>query len=224
MSEMNADLVRKNKSLERVLKNIVECLIDNYKEMNQHSLPKQPEKTDLEGFLRNVYIQKYVRQNKRKYGLGHVLFLVETGEIDKKYHNSGYLDIQVLNINIEDVGNEDEYFTFECKRLENNAKNQAYIDNGILRFVQNKYAKKMPFSGMIGFVEKAQKGIPLIASDLKLRINKLPTTIKEFDSISQETGFEFSYRSKHNRIENTPIELTHLLFDFEKILNSSSND
>ncbi len=220
MSEMNADLVKQNKSFERVLKKIVECLIDNYKEMNQHSLPKQPEKTDLEGFLRNVYIQKYVRQNKRKYGLGHVLFLVETGEIDKKYHNSGYLDIQVLNINIEDVGNEDEYFTFECKRLENNTKNQAYIDNGILRFIENKYASKMPFSGMIGFVEKAKKGIPFIASDLKLRIDKLPTTINKFNSISKETGFEFSYRSKHNRIENTSIELTHLLFDFEKILNS----
>ncbi len=214
--ELNADILKRNKTYQRIFHNILRCFIVCSQEMAVNSLPEKDSRSSLEDFLRNVFVEKYVRKNKRNFGLSTQRFEVETGTINKKYHNEGFIDIFIINI--FDYGNENEYFVFECKRLKNNSKNQLYIDEGINRFVNNTYAAKMPISGMIGFIEEAKDGIPNLIGDLKKRIDKTPNIIDKFIAFPIDKSSQLSYHSKHERIQNMPIELTHLLFDFQEIL------
>ncbi len=214
-TELNADEFELNDIYTRVLRNVLQCFIGNYHSMISDKESFNYPATSLEDLIRNIFIKKYVRKNKMKYGLDTIRFEVETGTINESFHNEGYIDIQVINI--YNYGDEDEYFAFECKRLKNNEKNKDYIDKGILRFVNNKYAEKMFFSGMIGFVKDSVITIDTIAEDIKKRITNIDSTILTLNKVNIAKNFEYCYHSKHQRINNSPIELYHLLLDFQNI-------
>ena len=52
----------------------------------------------------------------------------------------------------------------ECKRLNKNAKNSAYIDNGVQRFVTDRYGHSLPIGGMIGFIELGKESLISLGS------------------------------------------------------------
>lgn len=116
-------------------------------------------------------------------------------------------------------------FVFECKKF--NPYNNDYIKghydkekekdvyNGIERFTERIYAKKDKFAGMIGFV---------CSGEITQTIENLKTKVRTFCFVSDSeyllnskcVDWEFSFQSKHIRIDGSTIHLYHLFFDFSK--------
>ena len=110
----------------------------------------------------------------------------------------------------------------ECKRLNKNTKNKAYIENGIERFEIDRYGYGLPLGGMIGFIEKGDEN--LIISNLEKRIKPKKTIIKNIHLINLENPIydksydNHIYQSIHQRVGLEPIELYHLMMDFTSII------
>lgn len=116
-------------------------------------------------------------------------------------------------------------FYFECKNLNNsqdlinkyvcyNRGNSIY-DGGVYRYFNGKYAQKLNFGGMIGFV--------LQGDVLKIK-NKIIKKLKDKFDITPEGDLlnvidnsiennEFTFNSNHKRF-NDEFLIHHLLFDF----------
>ena len=102
-------------------------------------------------------------------------------------------------------------FVIEYKCLK--AAETAYLEEGIKRFVEGKYAQKDNFAGMIGFI---------IDGDPATIIQKLKAKVKDFhttEDIAIYLGkacadYEFSFQSKHQRQSGKPIQLFHLFFNW----------
>jgi hypothetical protein len=111
-----------------------------------------------------------------------------------------------------------EKFILECKCLHQQpSKNQFYIDEGVKRFVEHKYAEKSQYAGMIGFVVSGS-----ISEIFDYTQNCVSNFYPSNYALSQEEmGLEWNYcfKSSHNRINNTDIIIYHLMFPF---LNSNS--
>lgn len=102
-------------------------------------------------------------------------------------------------------------FIIECKRLK--FADSKYINEGIKRFVRLKYAKLDTCAGMMGFV---------VGGDIKEIVDNLKPKVKDyyfspgFEYLLGKTclNWEHSFQSKHDRNNNTRIQLYHLFFDF----------
>lgn len=171
-----------------------------------------------EDILRND-LKRYLELNHKRLSYG-VSFRTETATINSETKETkGRIDISV----IYQLGISSDYdITFECKRLFKNKKNYEYINNGLMDFVNGKYAEKMPLGGMVGFVEKGN--ISTICTDLRKKIHKKSLTklTGEFTSTKIQDDFEHSYKSEHkrnNKIGN--ITIYHLLFDYTGIIKST---
>ncbi len=112
----------------------------------------------------------------------------------------------------------------ECKRLNKNGKNQAYIDNGIQRFITDRYGHSLAIGGMIGFIEQGKE--PDILKDLQKRINTYSTTSRKLNPVSNNSSFSVTEyknhlsQSNHKRNKGLEdIELYHLLMDFTSIIS-----
>ncbi len=112
----------------------------------------------------------------------------------------------------------------ECKRLSRNTKNKAYIDNGINRFITNRYGNGLPIGGMIGFIELGE--VKRITEDLTTKINSLDSTTQNFEELkpssslySAEDG-DYRYSSSHARNHDLEdIDIYHLIVDFTSIIS-----
>jgi hypothetical protein len=167
-----------------------------------------------EDILRNDLV-KHLEINKKQLKIA-VAFRKECSVIDKDAKKTkGRIDISVIH----DLSLTSDYdITFECKRLKNNDKNQKYVDDGLMDFINGKYAEKMPFAGMIGFVEEGN--ISVICADIKSRIENNGTNIIcKFIKEKIVEDFDYSYKSNHKRINNLEnISLYHLIFDYTEII------
>ena len=102
-------------------------------------------------------------------------------------------------------------FIIECKRLK--YADSRYLDYGVKRFVELKYAKNDTHGGMIGFV---------IDGDIKKIVNNLKPKVKDFhlspgfENLLKKScvTWEHSFQSRHDRNDNSRIHLYHLFFDF----------
>jgi hypothetical protein len=102
-------------------------------------------------------------------------------------------------------------FIIECKRLK--YADSSYLDYGVKRFVELKYAKNDTHGGMIGFV---------IGGDIKNIVNHLKSKVKDFhfspgfENLLMKSclAWEPSFQSRHDRKDNTCVHLYHLFFDF----------
>ena len=97
------------------------------------------------------------------------------------------------------------HFILECKRLK--SADKAYIDEGLERFVNLKYAKGDEYAGMIGFVVSGDKDS--ISLGLQDRVKPLHHT----RSIIRASPSPF-FNTSHQRSDKSQIELYHLFFDF----------
>jgi len=109
----------------------------------------------------------------------------------------------------------------ECKRLKNNEKNLAYINNGVQRFVIGRYSEELPIAGMIGFIEAGNE-VDII-NDLKNRLSKQTETISTIETHTTDVFSEeyagHIYQSTHSRKGDlSEIELFHLMLDFCEII------
>jgi hypothetical protein len=204
---------------------IIKAEIFDWKEIQKNTRIKP------ENYLKYILLQ-YLRKNKKNFPtITHLSFSAESANFNSTESKEAFIDIAVYGINNsftcipellqKSLTDEDYYFAFECKRLENLRKNNAYIKDGIRRYVGNIYARAMPFAGMIGFVEKGN--IIKIKNNINDRLFNL-NKIKELETIKMlaleelEKDFKFSYVSIHRRVENIPIKLYHLFLDYTEIV------
>lgn len=235
MDELNARLFSKRreqkhcfKQFHEVLRLIIFCYKKKLLQKDVVSLAEIHEtRISPENYLKYRLID-YLRKNKQLFpSIAHLYFLYETGEYDRELERETSNDITVYPIKVgqawklsEEFDEEDYYFSFECKRLKELGKNQLYINEGIRRYVENAYARAMPFAGMIGFIEKGN--VERIKDDINLRLSKLHgsgelTTIESLCFFKVEEDFKFSYTSKHDRVRNSPITLHHLFLDYSSL-------
>ncbi|NIW79442.1 MAG: hypothetical protein GWN16_08305, partial [Calditrichae bacterium] len=104
----------------------------------------------------------------------------------------------------------------ECKVLEDNLRNDYYVNGGIKRFITGYYSEEMPLAGMIGYVAKGV--ISEILEDINRRVDKKTAyqiLIKE--KILEEVYH--TYLSIHHRKKDLGnISLYHMFLDFNKII------
>lgn len=185
-----------------------------------------------EEVLRNKLI-KYIRNNQGTYGVAKYVFDAESAEIDETTDKTvGYPDIKITipcssNFSTE----EQKKFIIECKRLDGyTSKNKAYIEEGMNRFISEKYVCILDVCGMIGFIEKSNKvyktdKIVEIVNDIN---NKLINVYKKNEAEKLQTStnideFNHSYISTHNREKcQLPLYISHLFLD--NVQSSGIND
>jgi hypothetical protein len=102
-------------------------------------------------------------------------------------------------------------FIIECKRLK--YADTRYLDGGIKRFVELKYAKYDSHAGMVGFIIGGE--IKPIAEVLKAKVKDFHYS-PGFENLLKKrcSDWEYSFQSRHDRSNNTHIHLYHLFFDF----------
>ena len=175
--------------------------------------------TEYETSLRNILMKKYLIKYKSNFQIYHLNFCAENAEISKDYKTDGFVDIHISNP-MKIIGEEDLFYAFECKRLDGySSKNKEYVNNGLSRFIDGKYSKKMPLAGMIGFVQgfKKNSNMNSLVVDIKDILNKQKTikTTKNLTLYKIDNEFKHSYFSQHKRKKPLPkIDLYHLFFDF----------
>ena len=98
-------------------------------------------------------------------------------------------------------------YIMECKRLK--FADKEYIEEGVERFVNLKYAKGDDQAAMVGFVINGDK--VKIAKRLRYKIIPLDHTLT-----ASEVSAIPRFDSRHKRVDNTQILLDHLFFDFQK--------
>jgi len=195
---------------------ILKLIIFSYHQMisQENNLAGQKEDD-----LRNKLVKNYLRKNKNKdeFNLGKMFFNLGTEEVNdhKSSKTTGRLDFTALRL-VDSLGraNEDFYFTFECKRLKNNGKNNEYIKEGMQRFIAGKYQTKiLPLAGMIAFVEKGC--INKIVANINNRLKK-DYSYSDSEFLYNETienNFKYSYLSNHSKNDNSKIKIYHLMLD-----------
>jgi len=195
---------------------------------------KESTSLKFEDYLKFQFIDNYLNQpaNKRECNIYDILTITFQAEVEKLYAIDNYtqtdkIDIFVSNLNLDyfgqDTAQEDIYFAFECKRLANNSKNNDYI-NDIVKFVEREYKFRLPYNGMIGFVEKYNNSIEAIISDIEHRLQKHSSiksisfndSILQIDQAKNDSYSRYSVH-KHNT-QKLQIEIGHLFFDYSKIV------
>lgn len=139
-------------------------------------------------------------------------FKTETGFIDDDYKEKGYSDIEVIDL-IGSLKNINSFYIIECKRIDGqnshyqSSLNNKYINEGINRFVEEKYPTYNSVNAMLGFIVES--------IDIDINCNHF-SNFKRHIFIDD---FEFSYTSNHTTVTNKNIMLYHLMLDFSsKIL------
>ncbi len=143
-------------------------------------------------------------------------FKTETGFVDENYNEIGYSDIEVIDL-ISSLKNKDSFYIIECKRIDGinsyyqSSLNNKYINDGIKRFIEEKYPTNNKVNGMLGFVVK------------EIDIKENSTFFTDLNSYKFIDDFEFSYRSNHTTKTNKKITLYHLMFDYSDKIKPNPN-
>lgn len=143
-------------------------------------------------------------------------FKTETAFINENYDEKGYSDIEVIDL-IGSLKNINSFYIIECKRIDDenphyqSSLNNKYINEGINRFIEEKYPTHNNVNAMLGFVVK------------NIDIDNNCNHFSDFKTYKFIDDFEFSYRSNHITKTNKKITLYHLMLDFSSKINPTSN-
>jgi hypothetical protein len=172
-----------------------------------------------ENKIKNRLYKDYLNKQtiREELGLAEYLFKTETAFIDDNYNENGYSDIEVIDL-IGSKKSTEAYYIIECKRIDDvnphyqSSLNNKYINDGIKRFVDEKYPTHNKVNGMLGFIVKS------------IDINDNCSHFSDLKYYKFIDDFEFSYRSNHTTTKtNKKITLYHLMLDFSSKINPSSN-
>lgn len=201
--------VNYSKEFERLLTKIVLCY---------NMLVRQGVKiANDENTIRNVLLLNYLKDDnvRRQLGLTDYLFDREVPEDN----TIGRTDIKVQSQ--DTFFTQEAYYIFECKRLDNAAKqgttglNAKYIENGIFRFISDYYSSYYRMNALLGFVVESMD-IHSNINDINLLLKKNfknANTIMEIRRESFIPDFEFHYSSEHMTVKKNNIKLYHLMLN-----------
>ncbi|WP_145856858.1 hypothetical protein [Pedobacter suwonensis] len=205
MNNLNASIFSKShiyldREFEFILRGIYMCY--------QNMLVDYAEVENNENKIRNRLYRDYLKKVsvKQSLGLEHYIFHPEVPEVDAEYNESARTDFMVYN-SLTYVKDELAYYIIECKRIDGSKTlNDKYTENGIDRFIQDRYPSNRKVNAMLGFIVK-----PLKINENSLKIPSL----KKYPFIDD---FEFSYTSSHTTNRKIKVTLYHLMLDFSTII------
>lgn len=186
------------KTKEDLIENLyLKAFIDTYQRIKKTSI--------LEEEIRDRFIKDFEWENEYTKDLIQQQILILTWE---RWINVSEDEKRRADISLSMSGFE---FIIECKRLE--FADIKYINDGIKRFVELKYAKNDTCAGMIGFVITGS--IAKIVDNLKPKVRAFHFT-SNYEYLLQTNclNWQHSFQSRHNRHNNTRIHIYHLFFDF----------
>lgn len=186
----------------------------------------------IEDFLKMRFVDDYLIANKKYLytkisALEHINFSYETQkpyEDEKNIERSDKIDVFINKIGLQDIWqtpDEHLYLAVECKRINELSDNKAYL-NDIRKFCQRNYRQlRLPFEGMMAFVESNKLTADQISKDLNQRLKAVSdfTTTKSLSHERISDNFSSSYQSSHIRkIKDTHFNIYHLYFDYSNII------
>lgn len=194
-----------DENFEFILAQIHNC----YKKMIVDNVSIENNENKIKNKLYKDYLNRQII--REELGLSEYLFKTETAFIDENYNENGYSDLEVIDL-IGSKKSTDAYYIIECKRIDDvnphyqNSLNNKYINEGINRFIEEKYPTHNNVNAMLGFVVKD--------IDIKNNCNHF-ADFKHYKFIED---FEYSYRSNHITKTNKKITLYHLMLNFSSII------
>ena len=146
-------------------------------------------------------------------------FGTESRNLDK---DNVRIDITIITLEVLSRPEDDfeKRLTIECKIV---GVDQYINRNGIISYVEGKYASQLPVAGMIGFVFD---GTPESAKDKineKLNVHATIKTIAYLDYYALNNNFSNSYKSTHERNNKLPpIDILHLLLGYSSTVDNKN--
>lgn len=190
---------------------------------------KTAKKVELEDYLRNDLITKYIEPNRKLFGLDYWQFHSGLEEFSQNI-KTGILDIKVTS----PLFSGSTYFVFECKRL-NNTIIDNYVTEGVQRFVDGQYypESETHIAGMISFLEASDSKNTINYTSsfsvidavlkkhrkkikLKNNLTKVKMVCADYEFVS---NFEYTFLSVHTRGKKVkPIEIYHLVLNYNHLV------
>ncbi|NQY34422.1 MAG: hypothetical protein HRT37_05525 [Alteromonadaceae bacterium] len=174
-----------------------------------------------ENRIRDILLLNYLKNDAVRESIGFVSDQVNFDREIQEDHSTGRTDIRITTFDTFKC--QRAYYVLECKRLNNKniigktGLNAEYIKNGIWRFTSKYYSSHYRVNAMIGFV------VEQLDIDMNInRINKLllasPSinTTKKITNDDFISDFAFLYQSEHIDIDEDSLKLYHLMYDFNK--------
>lgn len=189
---------------------ICELVVEDY-EKKQLKLPNDENK------IRSIMLEEYLKTQKDSYGMSDYRFELEVPEnyVGNGQH-IGRVDIRILLKS--DFEKEDAYYIIECKRIDGTSNlNKKYVEEGIARFVTEKYSSYYGRNIMLGFVVKkidisanAQLIEGIQNADLDQHMHGNFQLVKS-DNLTE------SYKCMY-QIQSGELELRHIFSDYSDII------
>lgn len=206
----------KQKEFKNILSKVVMC----YEIMCSDCVKQGKTLPNNENSLRDILHYEYlnIKQVRAKCNLTQYLFVPEVPEDRKKNDIRGRTDLRVI-IKSRTFENPQEYFTIECKRIDGNKSlNEAYIVNGILRFVNESplYLSYYRTNGMLGFIVK-DINVANNMNEIDSLLSNKYEEVKVIDNIVSEDSVPCCYMSTYIS-QNKPLRLYHLMLDVSRFV------
>ena len=237
---LNASSFVKNRSTAIALTNsrilsilwyVAECYIILQKYAPSYS---KSAKTTLkfEDYLKFKFINDYLVPNKsilqnRVSALEEITFSGETQKIYKdskdRKEKPDKIDIYINKLGLQqEWGEPDEhvYFAIECKRITGTKSYSEYVVDIQKMTERNHTNLRLPFEGMIGFVEDSKITHAIASAEVskRLKATKKIVTQKYLAPIALNSSFNASYSSSHKKSFGGKSAFTvyHLFLDYSK--------
>jgi hypothetical protein len=176
-------------------------------------------KEDSENKINNT-LASFLRKDKTARSIGLIIPQYPVLEMEpREEHIKGFIDIAVVL-----DSNEHTYIAFEGKRLnvhnpDRHSLAGKYVEDGICRYVYEKYAEHLPFGAMLGYV---------VDGDWEFAFNQICNAVKErIEIVRQVSNQELlllpsvcrftRFSTYHLRACGTSIEVRHSLLPLPRL-------
>jgi hypothetical protein len=236
VSSRQNPVVITRKRVEDIVWYSVECykLLLNDAPIYSKKYVKENTTYSFEDYLKMEFVDNYLIKNKG-------LFTSKISDLEeinfeyepvKRYtdmngiEKSDKIDIYINKIGLKNYLNtEDEhaYFVFECKRISRLSDTAAYI-NDIQKFADRKHKVRLPFEGMIAFIESINLSEAQLADEInkRLKVSYNIKTSQYLTALGIYKDFTGRYDSTHKKNYDVKEKFSvfHLLFDYSNYVTN----
>lgn len=193
---------------ECILKSCVKTIIYAYNDIILSGC--KFEDVPIEDKRRNQLVE-IINKNRKKYSFNEIIN-TESGIIDEQLHTSGRIDICIC---YRPEAYTQECLSFECKRFSNKKRytRRSVIDpfynEGIYRYISERYFCDSGYGGMIAFCESGSYN-DLQKAIFSLLVEKSNETHNWNSNYKHNWIYESSFTTNNNR----EIKIVSILMDF----------
>lgn len=198
-----------NKIIDYIL-DICEMIVKDYEE----KLSKLP---NNENAIRSIMLEEYLKPQRKSYKMQGYKFEPETQEnyIGNGVY-SGRIDIRVsMKSNFE---KDEAYYVIECKRIDGSTDlNKKYVEDGIARFVVEKYSSYFGRNIMLGFVVKKIDILDNVQKIVNIQNANEDSCMHGNFMLVKKEGITENYSCTY-QIQSGELELRHIFSDFSSVM------